>query len=158
MTLDQIRDWNLHTRPTKQSDSRAKGFSDISVELDAIPPDQLRAMVRDAIEDHLPPHEYCVLMAAEKSERAKLFMHFVGNGAVVMDNVRRLRHVNFTRINSAALAALPAILGRLLPGGRIHGHEYVVRNPTRADRHRSGSTCGLAAGLTSPRATVAAIR
>ena len=52
-----------------------------------------------------------------------------------MDNVRRLRHVNFTRINSAALAALPAILGRLLPGGRIHGHEYVVRNPTRADRH-----------------------
>lgn len=79
MTLDQIRDWNLHTRPTKQSDSRAKGFSDISVELDAIPPDQLRAMVRDAIEEHLPPHEYCILMAAEKSERRAIHA-FVGNG------------------------------------------------------------------------------
>jgi len=32
-----------------------------------------------------------------------------------MDNVRRLRHVNFTRINSAALAALPTILGGFCP-------------------------------------------
>jgi hypothetical protein len=37
VTPEQIERWNFPTRPTKQSDSRAKGFGDISVELDAIP-------------------------------------------------------------------------------------------------------------------------
>ena len=52
-----------------------------------------------------------------------------------MSDVHHLRRIDFARVNSAALAALPAILARCLPGGRIHAHEYVVRNPTRADRH-----------------------
>jgi hypothetical protein len=52
-----------------------------------------------------------------------------------MSDVPHLRRIDFARVNSAALAALPAILARCLPGGRIHGHEYVVRNPTRVDRH-----------------------
>ena len=43
---EQITQWDLPTRPTKASDSRSKGFGDISVELDAIPPDQLRELVR----------------------------------------------------------------------------------------------------------------
>ena len=42
VTPEQIEDWNLPTRPTKATDSRAKGFGDISVELDAIEPDVLR--------------------------------------------------------------------------------------------------------------------
>jgi hypothetical protein len=42
VTPEQIREWSLPTRPTKQSDSRSKGFGDISVELDAIEPDTLR--------------------------------------------------------------------------------------------------------------------
>jgi hypothetical protein len=46
--------------------------------------------------------------------------------------------IDFERINRAALAVLPVVLRRLLPGGRILGHEYVARNPTRADR-RAGS-------------------
>ena len=41
-------------------------------------------------------------------------------------------------LNRAALAALPAILRRLLPDGRIIGGEWVALNPTRADR-QSGS-------------------
>jgi hypothetical protein len=65
----QIEYWNLPTRPTKASDTRAKGFGDISVELDAIEPNQLRALVQDAIEKHLPAHEYKILKAAEESER-----------------------------------------------------------------------------------------
>jgi hypothetical protein len=52
-----------------------------------------------------------------------------------MSDVQHLRRIDFARVNSVALAALPAILARCLPGGRIHAHEYVVRNPTRADRH-----------------------
>jgi hypothetical protein len=51
---------------------------------------------------------------------------------------RRRVLVDFGAINRAALAALPAILRRLLPDGRIIGGEYVARNPTRADR-RAGS-------------------
>jgi hypothetical protein len=39
---DQIAAWNLPTRPTKQTDSRAKNFAAESVELDAIEPNQLR--------------------------------------------------------------------------------------------------------------------
>jgi hypothetical protein len=46
--------------------------------------------------------------------------------------------IDFDTINRAALAALPAILNRLVPGGKILGREYVARNPTRADR-RPGS-------------------
>jgi hypothetical protein len=46
--------------------------------------------------------------------------------------------VNFHAVNRAALARLPDILARWLPGGRIEGREYVVRNPKRRDR-RPGS-------------------
>jgi hypothetical protein len=67
---EQIRWWNLPTRPTKATDTRARGFGDISVELDAIDPDRLRALVQIAIEQHLPPEEFAVLKAAEESERA----------------------------------------------------------------------------------------
>jgi len=69
VTPEQITAWNLPSRPTKKSDSRAKGFGDISVELDAINPNSLRDLVGEAIKRHLPPHEYRVLMAAEESER-----------------------------------------------------------------------------------------
>jgi len=65
----QIYSWNLPTRPTKKSDSRAKGFGDISVELDAIEPNQLRGIVRESIERHLPPDQFSVLKVAEESER-----------------------------------------------------------------------------------------
>ena len=69
VTPDQISEWDLPTRPTKMSDTRAKGFGAESVELDAIEPNQLRALVQDAIEQHLPPREYEILKAAEASER-----------------------------------------------------------------------------------------
>jgi hypothetical protein len=68
----QIRAWNLPTRPTKMSDTRAKNFGAISVELDAIDPRTLREIVRQAIERHLPPDQYAVLKAAEESERELL--------------------------------------------------------------------------------------
>jgi hypothetical protein len=69
VTPEQIRDWHLPTRPTKLSDTRSKSFGDISVELDAIAPEQLRELVRQAIERHLPPKQFEVLKAAEESER-----------------------------------------------------------------------------------------
>jgi len=69
VTPPQIEMWNLPTRPTKASDSRSKGFGDISVELDAIPPHGLRALVKMVIEEHLPRHQFDVLKIAEASER-----------------------------------------------------------------------------------------
>ena len=42
--------------------------------------------------------------------------------------------VDFDAINRTALAALPAILRRLLPDGRIVGGELLARNPRRGDR------------------------
>ena len=69
VTEEQIADWDLPTRPTKTSDTRAKGFGSVSVELDAIEPDMLRDLVQDAIERHLPAEQFEVLKAAEQSER-----------------------------------------------------------------------------------------
>jgi hypothetical protein len=75
----QISDWNLPTRPTKASDTRAKNFGAISVELDAIHPNTLRGIVREAIELHMPPSQFEALKAAEQSER-ELLRSFVSNG------------------------------------------------------------------------------
>jgi hypothetical protein len=66
---DQIQAWNLPTRPTKKSDTRSKGFGEISVELDAIAPEQLRRLAQNVIERHLPTEQFNVLKAAEESER-----------------------------------------------------------------------------------------
>jgi hypothetical protein len=66
----QIELWRLPTRPTKTTDSRARGFGDISVELDAIEPALLRALVEEAIQRHLPEHKFEILREAEASERA----------------------------------------------------------------------------------------
>jgi hypothetical protein len=70
VTTDQIVSLELPSRPTKKTDSRAKRFGDIdSVELDAIPPDRLRLIVRAVIERHLPPAQFETLKTAEASEQ-----------------------------------------------------------------------------------------
>jgi hypothetical protein len=43
--------------------------------------------------------------------------------------------LDFDAINKAALAAFPAVLNRLLPGGKANGRELVALNPRRADRN-----------------------
>ena len=48
------------------------------------------------------------------------------------------REVDFPAVSRAAVAALPAVLARIVPGGKILGREYTALNPTRADR-RPGS-------------------
>lgn len=56
----QIVEMGLPTRETKRTDSRVKafearfGYGAPSCELDAMPPDVLRGLVRDAVEAHLP--------------------------------------------------------------------------------------------------------
>ena len=69
----QIDAWGLPTRPTKRSDSRSKRFNGESVEVDAIPPDLLRALVTQAILRHVDDGALEVLKAAEDSERQLLY-------------------------------------------------------------------------------------
>jgi len=69
VTEAQIDELDLPTRPTNASDARAKNFGEVSVELDALHPDDLRALVREAIERHLPSRELEILKVAERSER-----------------------------------------------------------------------------------------
>ncbi len=73
VTYEQVREWNLPTRPTKQTDTRAKKFgSATSVELDAIPAAKLRELVRQCIERHVDRHQLDILKVAEESERGFL--------------------------------------------------------------------------------------
>jgi hypothetical protein len=72
VTPEQIDAWNLPTRPTKHTDSRAKHFGAVSVELDAIAPQALRDLVRQAIERHLPRREIEALQRIEAEERRTL--------------------------------------------------------------------------------------
>ncbi|MFM9073300.1 MAG: hypothetical protein ACKOOC_07865 [Cyanobium sp.] len=68
----QIDEWNLPTRETKGSDSRAAKFGSRSVELDAIPPDQLRAMVRACLDQHISRDELAAAEMADELERQTL--------------------------------------------------------------------------------------
>lgn len=79
VTLAQVRLWNLPTRPTKTTDSRAKGFAGESVELDAIPPAMLRALVREAIEQHIDRDQLDRTKHTEALERETLY-ELIGSG------------------------------------------------------------------------------
>jgi hypothetical protein len=76
VTQGQIRAWNLPTREVKRSDSRAPKFiekyGEISVELDAIPPRQLRSMVGDSIARHADMRSIEALKMIEGEERENL--------------------------------------------------------------------------------------
>ena len=53
VTDQQIEEMNLPTRPTKKTDSRSKNFEGESVEVDAIPPKELKRICRSLIEQHI---------------------------------------------------------------------------------------------------------
>ena len=79
---EQIDRWSLPTRPTKASDARAAKFRRVhgtdSVELDAIPPDELRKLVRDAIDSHMEPWRLRQFRMVEREERDTLRSMFGG--------------------------------------------------------------------------------
>ncbi len=72
VTEAQIEEHQLPTRPSKSSDSRAKGFAGESVEVDALPASVLREVVEEAITQHLDPDAYDLTMSVEDSERTVL--------------------------------------------------------------------------------------
>jgi len=70
VTEQQIREWKLPSRPTKSSDTRARSFgSNVSVELDAIEPEVLRALVRVYVERHITRNHIAAMRTVEEAER-----------------------------------------------------------------------------------------
>ena len=72
VTPQQIVDLGLSTRPTKKSDTRARGFVGESVEVDAIPPSVLRELASQAITRHIDREALRLTEVAEASERGLL--------------------------------------------------------------------------------------
>ncbi len=68
----QIRSMALQSRPTKTTDSRAKGFASESVELDAMKPGLLRGLVENAINRHLPADRFEELKLVELDDRRRI--------------------------------------------------------------------------------------
>lgn len=80
VTPEQIEEYELPTRPTKASDSRAKSFAGGSVEVDAIPAGTLREIVEEAITQHIDPEQLRLTRVAEDSEREILQNMIGGDG------------------------------------------------------------------------------
>src|SRR5262249_8631393 len=73
VTADQIDKWDLPGHPAKTSDSRYSRYGiSHAVELEAIPPDRLRGLVRNCITSHIDPGAYQRLKEVEKAERETL--------------------------------------------------------------------------------------
>jgi hypothetical protein len=70
VTEQQIRDLHLPTREPKRITAADKKWPfSFACELDAVPPDYMRELVRTVIEQHLPPKQFDILKTAEASER-----------------------------------------------------------------------------------------
>jgi hypothetical protein len=72
VTPEQIEGLALPTRPTKKTDTRARGFAGESVEVDAIPAPELRRVLTEAIERHVDRRSLDITRVYEKNERDTL--------------------------------------------------------------------------------------
>jgi hypothetical protein len=74
VTAEQVGGLGLPTRRPKRTTAADKAWPhDFACELDAIPPDLLRSLVRETIERHLPADQLKILKIAEESEKDLLW-------------------------------------------------------------------------------------
>jgi hypothetical protein len=71
INAEQVERFNLPGKPRKNSDRRARHIQE-TVEAEALPAAELRAIVRSAVERLLPAHALRVTKVAEQSERGLL--------------------------------------------------------------------------------------
>lgn len=76
VTYEQVVENELPTRPVKRSDTGAPDFlvryGDVSAELEAMPPNMLRAMIREHLEGHMDQGQLETLKMVEAEERVGL--------------------------------------------------------------------------------------
>ena len=71
LTLEQVRTLDLPSRPPKRGTAADLRWAhDFAVELDAMPPDELRALVEEHITEHLPESELKLIEEEDKSSRS----------------------------------------------------------------------------------------
>jgi len=81
ITEEQIDEYDLPTKPRKQTDRRMLHIQE-TVEAEAMPAHILRELLRSEIESLLPPHALDIAKIAEESEKAELdlFAKFLEGG------------------------------------------------------------------------------
>lgn len=73
VTPEQIESLKLPTRPVKTSDGRSKNWQGgDSVEIDTMPPAEIRSLVEDCIVGHIDARQWEIVKTAEADEREKL--------------------------------------------------------------------------------------
>lgn len=76
LTLDQVEEHGIETAPPKSSDSRSRRWEDEgridTAQAEAVPPDLMVSMVREAIEDHTDLHQLHDVIAAADAERDRI--------------------------------------------------------------------------------------
>jgi hypothetical protein len=72
VTPEQIWAWSLPTRPTKRTGTHSRDFAGDTVEVDAIPPDQLRQLAEECVIRHIDDSAFNAMRAVEDEERKTL--------------------------------------------------------------------------------------
>ena len=58
----------------------------------------------------------------------------------------RRHNIDFAGINNAALGYLPSLVRVWAPDGKMHGCEWIARNPTRPDRNPGSFSVNVRTG------------
>ena len=66
---------------------------------------------------------------------------------------RKIKQIDYQRINVACLSVIQSLLSRWLPHGKICGHEYVALNPKRHDTKLGSFKVNIYSGRWSDFAT-----
>jgi hypothetical protein len=131
LSAEQAKAWNLPTRPVKKTDKRAPKFmalnGDVSVELDAIPPNDLRELVDNAIAQHMDARTLETFKTIERQER--LIVEDAVSKAQVVSNDEKYRSARAHMIEGekwekSGLGRLYAACGEPLLAIREFGYRF----------------------------------
>ena len=72
LTLEQVRQYGLPTAPPKATDSRSKGWTGGTCQLEALPPDVIAGILKTAIERRIDWDQFRTDMQAQEREREEI--------------------------------------------------------------------------------------
>ena len=98
LTIEQVKKWDLPPNPTKRADARTPAYmaeyGDACLELDAVPPDELRQLIREAIVQHMNVEAW-----NERLDRIEREKHAIGHA--IESSKPELERVKTVVINRA---------------------------------------------------------
>jgi len=69
LTKQQVAEYDLPTAPAKSTDTRSKNWEGGTCQLEALPPDVIAEILKDALWKHIDPHQYLADVEAQKTDR-----------------------------------------------------------------------------------------